>query len=258
MGHQANGVATINPVNAVLTMEGVEWGHLADDGTWTQVTQENASTANAGNRLKLQFNVRSANTTALTCASPTGYFQVSIDGKKVGNPIALTKEGIEASARSTISWPDVTVVSPTGANETRHATEVTYYFDPTNNDALLKALEDASKGGEHKVNVEYIADKNYVQGVDKNPENAKEDDTFIVPVPPTTDVKPDPGDKVVIEDKPTDPTDPSDPSDPDKPVDPDIPTDPSVTVLHKSVTLKYSDYVNKNLGLTFESPPQCL
>ena len=252
-GHQAKGVATINSVNAVLTMEGVEWGHLADDGTWTQVTQENASTANAGNRLKLQFNVRSANTTALTCASPTGYFQVSIDGKKVGSPIALTKEGIEASARSTISWPDVTVVSPTGANETRHATEVTYYFDPTNNDALLKALEDASKGGEHKVNVEYIADKNYVQGVDKNPENAKEDDTFIVPVPPTTDVKPDPGDKVVIEDKPTGPTDPSDPSDPDKPVDPDIPTDPSVTVLHKSVTLKYSDYVNKNLGLTFES-----
>lgn len=247
-GHQAKGVATINPVPAVLTMDAApEWGNLADDGTWTPITQENADAGLAGNRLKLQFNIRSANTTALTCAAPTGSFQVSIDGQKVGDPIALTKEAVEASAGSTIANPDLAVTSTTGGTETRHATQVTYYFDPTKNDALLKALEDASKGGEHKVNVEYVADKNYIQGVDKNPDNAKEDDTFIVPVPPTTDIKPeDPG--VDIDDPEPDPDDPDDPT-----PGPDDPSDNGTKVIHKAVTLRYSDYKDKTLGLTFES-----
>ncbi len=247
-GHQAKGVATINPVPAVLTMDAApEWGNLADDGTWTPITQENADAGLAGNRLKLQFNIRSANTTALTCAAPTGYFQVSIDGQKVGEPIALTKEAVEASAGSTIANPDLAVTSTTGGTETRHATQVTYFFDPTKNDALLKALEDASKGGEHKVNVEYVADKNYIKGVDKNPDNAKEDDTFIVPVPPTTDIKPeDPG--VDIDDPEPDPDDPDDPT-----PGPDDPSDNGTKVIHKAVTLRYSDYKDKTLGLTFES-----
>lgn len=253
-GHQAKGVAKINPVPAVLTMEenGVQWGHLAEDGTWQLITEDSATQGIAGNRLRLAFNIRSANTTALTCAAPTGSFQVSIDGQKVGAPIVLTKEGVEVSKGSTFSQPDLQVTSPSGGTETRHATQVVYYFDPTNNDALMDALEDASKGGKHTVNVEYIADKNYIQGVDKNPDNAKEDDTFIVPVPPETDVKPDPsGPPADI--KPVDPDTP----DPDNP-DPDNP-DNGTKVIHKTVTLKYSDYVNsttgeqKNLGLTFES-----
>ncbi len=244
-GHQAKGVATINAVPAVLTMEAApEWGNLADDGTWTPITQENADAGMAGNRLKLQFNIRSANTTALTCAAPTGSFQVSIDGKEVGKPIALTKEAVEASKGSTIANPDLSVTSTTGGTETRHATQVTYYFDPTNNDALLKALEDASKGGEHKVNIEYKADKNYIQGVDKNPDNAKEDDTFIVPVPPTTDVKPDPDKDPNVDIEDVDP----DPDDPDNPDNPDNPDDKGTKVVHKSVTLRYSEYSSKTLG----------
>ncbi|MEY8437596.1 isopeptide-forming domain-containing fimbrial protein [Atopobiaceae bacterium 24-176] len=231
-GHQAKGVATINPVPAVLTMEGVEWGHLADDGTWTQITQDSAA-GQAGNRLKLTFNVRSANTTALTCAAPTGSFQVRIDGKEVGGPIVLTAEGVGASAFSTIEWPDISVGSQTGGTETRHATRVTYYLDPANRDGLLDILESAAGGGEHTVNIEYIADKNYIQGVDKNPDNAKEDDTFIVPVPPTGDVVPDPDDPIKVE-----PTPDPGPDDPDDPVDPDDKT----LVVRKTITASYSSF----------------
>ncbi len=231
-GHQAKGVATINPVPAVLTMEGVEWGHLADDGTWTQITQDSAA-GQAGNRLKLTFNIRSANTTALTCAAPTGSFQVRIDGKKVGDPIVLTAEGVGASAFSTIEWPDIAVGSQTGGTETRHATKVTYYLDPANRDGLLDILESAAGGGEHTVNIEYIADKNYIQGVDKNPDNAKEDDTFIVPVPPTGDVVPGPDDPIKVE-----PTPDPGPDDPDGPVDPDDKT----LVVRKTITASYSSF----------------
>ena len=232
-GHRATGKATITPAPAVLTMEAApEWGYQSESGDWTPITEENANAGVAGNRLKLRFNIRSANTTALTCESPTGSFQISIDGQKVGDPIPLTAEAMAASNGSSISWDDLEVDAEHGGKESRHATEVTYYFNPTNNDALLKALEDASKGGEHTINIEYIADKNYIQGVDKNPENAKEDDTFIVPVPPTGSIA-SPDDEIVIVDP--DPT--PDPGG-DDPVDPESKT----RIIQRTITVPYSKF----------------
>ena len=232
-GHRATGKATITPAPAVLTMEAApEWGYQSESGDWTPITEENANAGVAGNRLKLRFNIRSANTTALTCKSPTGSFQISIDGQKVGDPIPLTAEAMAASNGSSISWDDLEVDAEHGGKESRHATEVTYYFNPTNNDALLKALEDASKGGEHTINIEYIADKNYIQGVDKNPENAKEDDTFIVPVPPTGSIA-SPDDEIVI----VDPDPIPDPGG-DDPVDPESKT----RIIQRTITVPYSKF----------------
>ena len=234
-GHQAKGTAVINPVPAVLEIEGVEWGHLdVDSGTWQPIVKDQTAGGVAGNRLKLTFNIRSANTTALTCKAPTGSFQVRIDGKKVGDPIKLTAEAFAESPHSTIEEKDITVKSASGGTETRHATVVTYYLDPANRDGLLDLLESAGNGDEHKVNLEYLADKNYIQGVDKNPDNASEDDAFIVPVPPQGDVKPD--GSVSIED--TKPTPPGPGTDPDDPAD-------KTKVIRKTITASYAAFHDK-------------
>ena len=232
-GHRITGWAEITPVPAVLEIEGVEWGHLdVDSGTWQPIVKDQTASGIAGNRLKLTFNIRSANTTALTCAAPTGSFQVRIDGKKVGDPIKLTAEEIGKSAHSTIEEKDISVKGADGKPETRHATVVTYYLDPANRDGLLDLLESAGNGEEHKVNLEYIADKNYIEGVDKNPENAGEDDAFIVPVPPTGDVKPD--GPVDIEESETPDPGPGG-------TDPDDPTG-KMTVIRKTITASYADF----------------
>ena len=232
-GHRITAWAKITPVPAVLEIEGVEWGHLdVDSGTWQPIVKDQTASGIAGNRLKLTFNIRSANTTALTCAAPTGSFQVRIDGKKVGDPIKLTAEEIGKSAHSTIEEKDISVKGADGKPETRHATVVTYYLDPANRDGLLDLLESAGNGEEHKVNLEYIADKNYIEGVDKNPENAGEDDAFIVPVPPTGDVKPD--GPVDIEESETPDPGPGG-------TDPDDPTG-KMTVIRKTITASYADF----------------
>ncbi|MCR2027345.1 hypothetical protein [Adlercreutzia muris] len=232
-GHRITAWAKITPVPAVLEIEGVEWGHLdVDSGTWQPIVKDQTASGIAGNRLKLTFNIRSANTTALTCAAPTGSFQVRIDGKKVGDPIKLTAEEIGRSAHSTIEEKDISVKGADGKPETRHATVVTYYLDPANRDGLLDLLESAGNGEEHKVNLEYIADKNYIEGVDKNPENAGEDDAFIVPVPPTGDVKPD--GPVDIEESETPDPGPGG-------TDPDDPTG-KMTVIRKTITASYADF----------------
>ena len=230
-GHRITGWAEITPVPAVLDLQGVEWGHLdVATGDWKPITQSSASGV-AGNRLKLTFNVRSANTTALTCAAPTGSFQVKIDGKNAGDAIALTEEGVEASPHSSFEIKDIEVDAAKGGKETRHATVVTYYLDPANRDGLLELLAQAGDGGEHKVNIEYLADKNYIQGVDKNPENAKDDDTFIIPVAPEGDVKPE-GNVTIKDDDPIDP-------------DPDNPTG-KMTIIRKTITANYSDFHKKD------------
>lgn len=221
-GHQAKGVAKINPVPAILHINGVEWGYLNEEtGDWQPITQDQVDAGEAGNRLKLSFFVRPANGNASTCESPTGSFQVRIDGQNVGDPIPLTSEAMAASPHSSIDWSD---------EAGYHATRVTYYLDPTNKDALLKLLEGAD-GAEHMVNIEYIADKNYIQGVEENPDNAQEDEAFIVPVPPKGEVEPD--GPVKIEDP--DPVDP----------DPDNPTG-KMTVIRKTITANYSDFHKKD------------
>ena len=230
-GHRITGWAEITPVPAVLTIDGVEWGHLDEaTGAWTPITSTEQAGGTAGNRLKLSFNVRSANTTALTCKAPTGSFQVKIDGADVGAPIPLTEAMETDSPHSSFEQKDISAPAANGGSETRHGTVVTYYLDPANRDGLLELLEQAGNGGEHKVNIEYIADKNYIQGVDKNPENAKEDDTFIVPVPPEGDVKSD--DPVTI--KPGEDPGPGQP-------DPDNPTG-KAKVIRKTITASYRDF----------------
>lgn len=221
-GHSTEGICEITPVPAILHIDSVEWGYLNEaTGAWSPITQDQVDAGEAGNRLKLSFYVRSANSTALTCAAPTGSFQVKIDGEEVGSPVGLTEEAMRESAYSSIAWEDI---------DGRHATRVTYYLDPTNKDALLKLLEGAD-GAEHMVNIEYIADKNYIQGVEENPDNAQEDEAFIVPVPPKGEVEPD--GPVKIEDP--DPVDP----------DPDNPTG-KMTVIRKTITANYSDFHKKD------------
>ncbi|MCI8424750.1 MAG: hypothetical protein HFJ72_03705 [Adlercreutzia sp.] len=245
-GHRITGWAEITPVPAVLDLEGVEWGYLNEaTGAWSQITQDQVDAGEAGNRLKLTFDIRGANTTATTCAAPTGSFQVKIDGKNVGDPIPLTEAAFQASKWSTIAQQQVDAPTTTGGTEKRNATVVTYYLDPTNRDGLLDLLELAGNGGEHKVNIEYIPDKNYIEGVDKNPDNAGEDDTFIVPVPPKGEVKPDDADKdkVVIEDTPNPKPQPGDPDyvDPNKPTDPSAPAN-KTTVIRKTISVDYSKF----------------
>lgn len=226
-GHRIAGWSEITPVPAVLTVNSVQWGYLDEaTGSWQEITQNESDAGKAGNRLKLDFNIRSANDQALTCASPTGSFQVSVDGKNVGDPIPLTEDAFKASEHSTLSHDDQDAVGPDGSAQKRHGTQVVYYLDPSNRDGLLQLLKGAASGGEHKVNIEYLADKNYIQGADKNPENQDDGTAVIVPVTPESEVK---GDGVTITDTPTDPADPikpSDPHDPDYPVDPNWPFNP--------------------------------
>ncbi len=226
-GHRIAGWSEITPVPAVLTVNSVQWGYLDEaTGDWQEITQNESDEGKAGNRLKLDFTIRSANTEALTCASPTGSFQVSIDGKNVGDPIPLTQDAFKASAYSTLTHDDMAATGPDGSTQTRHGTQAVYYLDPSNRDGLLQLLKGAASGGEHKVNIEYLADKNYIQGADKNPENQDDGTAVIVPVTPESEVT---GDGVTITDTPTDSADPikpSDPHDPDYPVDPNWPFNP--------------------------------
>lgn len=257
-GHRITGWCAIKPVPAVLTLadNGIQWGHLADNGTWTPITDSD-DTTEAGNRIRLQFDVRSANSTALSCDYPTGAVQVTIDGVPVGDPIPLTKENIEKSAHSSYAQVECYVEGAT-ADKTgnRKTVKVTYYLDPTQSDAAFAQLTNpvtSGKDGAHVVNLEYIADKNYIQGVDDNPENADSGATIIVPVDPGEDVEikgpsgltPDPEWTEIPDPAPDGVYDPTKPVVPD-PDDPAWDTD--TRVKHKSVSGTYSAFHNGNVS----------
>ncbi|WP_302964072.1 hypothetical protein [uncultured Adlercreutzia sp.] len=227
-GHQAKGTAVIRPVPAILHLDSAQWGYLdEDDGSWKEILPDQPEGGVAGNRLKLSFYVRPADGTASTCAAPTGSFQVMIDGKAVGDPIELSEEAMKASPHSTLTEKDIAG---------HHAVEVVYYLDPTHRDGLLQLLEQAGDGEQHTVNIEYLPAKNYIEGVEDNPQNADEGDTFIVPVKPEGDVQPDPEDKdkVTIETSPAPEPGPGG-------TDPDNPTG-KMQVVRKTITASYGDF----------------
>ena len=70
-GHRAYGWCEISRVPAVVNLAKVEWGNLKDDGSWEVVDD---AKQDAGNRIKVEFNIRSQVGTALTCGVPTGHF----------------------------------------------------------------------------------------------------------------------------------------------------------------------------------------
>ena len=185
-GHRITAWAEIKPVPAVLKIASTEYGTLAEDGTWTPTT---ADSPDPGNRIRFEFAIRSAIGTAPTCAAPTGSVQVTLDGEPVGDPIPLTKEFIEASAGSSITMTDPEPTASKDSAEGRATTSVVYYLDPSRLDGQLSTGGVVTdKGTVHELSLEYIADKNYVQGVEANPDNADAKDTFIVPVKPTDEV----------------------------------------------------------------------
>ena len=62
-GHRAYGWCEISRVPAVVNLTKVEWGNLKDDGSWEVVDD---AKQDAGNRIKVEFNIRSQVGTALT------------------------------------------------------------------------------------------------------------------------------------------------------------------------------------------------
>lgn len=150
-GHETEGVCEITVVPAVLTLEESAWVRL-DEATGSYELVKESDTV-PGNRLRLVFDVRSAVGTAVTCKAPTGKFQVMIDGKPVGEPIALTKEAVEASKHSEFSVTEgptsksANTAAAMASKEGRWKTNVTYYLDPTKLDGSLDLLE---TGGQNR------------------------------------------------------------------------------------------------------------
>lgn len=183
-GHRITGWAEVYRVPAILDISSTQYGTLSEDGTWTPTTKDSP---NPGNRIRLDFNIHPASSTAKTCEAPTGAVQVTLDGKPIGEPIALTKEVIEASAYSSFE-----IIPAESAPSGRATTKVVYYLDPTRLDGeLMESGTTTADGTVHKVSLEYIADKNYIKGVEDNPSNADTEDTFIVPVAPTDNIEVD-------------------------------------------------------------------
>ncbi|WP_302964075.1 hypothetical protein [uncultured Adlercreutzia sp.] len=238
-GHRITGWSSVTPVPAVVKIaekDGTAWVRLkkvSDDAYDYELVKE--TDAEPGNRLRVAFTVRSAKGTAVTCKAPTGSFQVLIDGKPVGEPVALTKEAVEASAGSTFAIQEgateasANTPSAVAGEAGRWETQVVYYLDPTRLDGALDVLETSGQGNEHKVTVQYIPDKNYVEGTEANPDNEASKPTTIVPVKPEGTVTPDDPDKVEVTDTPN-PT-----------PDPDNPTG-KMQVVRKTINVSYGDF----------------
>ena len=242
-GHETEGVCQITPVPAVLTLEESSWVRL-DETTGSYELVKETDTV-PGNRLRLVFDIRSAIGTAVTCKAPTGKFQVMIDGKPVGEPIALTEEAVKASVHSEFSITEgptdkaANTAAAMASKDGRWKTSVTYYLDPTKLDGKLDLLETGGQNREHQVTVQYIPDKNYVEGTEANPENEASKPTTIVPVKPEGSVGTDPdGPTVDVEEspKPTPNPDGTDPADPTG----------KMTVIRKTLTASYGDFHQKD------------
>ena len=191
-GHETEGICQITVVPAVLTLEESSWVRLDETTGSYELVKE--TDTEPGNRLRLVFDIRSAVGTAVTCKAPTGKFQIMIDGKPVGDPIALTEEAVKASAHSEFSVTEgptekaANTPEAMASKDGRWKTNVTYYLDPTKLDGKLDLLESDAQSREHEVTVQYIPDKNYVEGTEANPENEASKPTTIVPVPPKEEV----------------------------------------------------------------------
>ncbi len=247
-GHRAYGWCEITPVPAVVKISGdngAAWVRLSADGSSYEVVKE--TDTEPGNRLRLAFDIRSAKGTATTCKAPTGSFQVMIDGKPVGEPIALPADAFKEGAGK-VSFKDAEGASVLGStievvsgDEGRETTRVVYYLDPSNLDGALDALASDAASNTHEVTVRYVPDKNYVEGTEDNPQNEATQPTPIIPVKPEGGVTPEDPDKVEIEDSP-EPAPGPDGTDPDNPTG-------KMQVVRKTITVNYGDFHQKDAEL---------
>ena len=234
-GHRATGWCEIQEVPAVVNLYTAEWGTLTKntDGKtwdWKATTSEDSE---PGNRIKLDFDIRSALGTAVTCGIPTGSFQVLVDNVKVGDPIPLTAEAIKAEDGHTFTTAESKYKDDRGANteannnnrgliSDRAKVAVQYYLDPTRIDGLLDVLEseatpeiqaevqtmaDSSEDitgvnkNSHKVTVQYIPDINYFEGTEEGFEEAASKPTTIIPVNNDPEVKDEDGTEIKFNDE---------------------------------------------------------
>ncbi len=239
-GHRAYGWCEITPVPAVVKISednGAAWVRLAADGSYEVVKETDKD---PGTHLRLAFDIRSAKGTAVTCKAPTGSFQVMIDGKPVGEPIALPADAFKAGAGK-VSFKDAdgkdvpgSTIEVVAGDEGRETTRVLYYLDPANLDGALDALASDAATNTHEVTVRYVPDKNYVEGTEDNPQNEATQPTPIIPVKPEGEVTPDDPDKVEIGDSPK-PEPGPDGNDPDDPTG-------KMQVVRKTITASYGDF----------------
>ena len=234
-GHRATGWCQIEEVPAVVNLYAAEWGTLtknADGKTWDwkATTSEDSE---PGNRIKLDFDIRSALGTAVTCGIPTGSFQVLVDDVKVGDPIPLTADAIKSKDGHTFTATESKYKDDRSANteanntnrkliDDRAKVTVQYYLDPTRIDGLLDVLEseatpeiqsevqamaDSSEDitgvnkNSHKVTVQYIPEINYFEGTEEGFEEAASKPTTIIPVNNEPEVKDEDGTEITFNDE---------------------------------------------------------
>ena len=234
-GHRATGWCQIEEVPAVVNLHTAEWGTLtknADGKTWDwkATTSEDSE---PGNRIKLDFDIRSALGTAVTCGIPTGSFQVLVDNVKVGDPISLTADAIKAEDGHTFVATESVYKDNRSANieannnnrnliNDRAKVAVEYYLDPTRIDGLLDVLEseatpeiqsevqamaDSSEditgvnNNSHKVTIQYIPAINYFEGTEEGFEEAASKPTTIIPVNNEPEVKDEDGTEITFNDE---------------------------------------------------------
>ncbi len=96
-GHRAYGWCEITPVDpAIVTLES-SW--FDKDGNLVDPDEKNT----VMNTLELVADITSSEGTANTCKAPTGWVQLVVDGKKVGEPIKLIYDGADANTVKTTS-----------------------------------------------------------------------------------------------------------------------------------------------------------
>lgn len=108
----------------------------------------------------------------------------------------------------------------------------------------VAAVEDVDESqlqeNEYKLTSEYIPDKNYIEGVERNPQNADATATIIIPVDPSVKITDDQG--TTYEEKETTPT-PSGEDENGNPVDENgNPIDPDHKFYTSSIVKNYSDF----------------
>lgn len=236
-GHRAYGWCEITPVDPAIVSLEASWfdknGNLVDPDEKNTVM----------NTLKLVADITSAEGTANTCKAPTGWVQLVVDGKKVGDPIELIYDGTNANtvktttkagARVAQSAPARQMLSAASAAAPAFAAAMPVALDDnqpvatadTWNDGYdgtrehgiftisLNAtdpgcdwlLPNATKDNKHTVSLEYIPAKNYNPTEGLAADKKPKVDIEAEPVTPETKTEVE-GDGVIEEPVPPQPGD---------------------------------------------------
>lgn len=236
-GHRAYGWCEITPVDPAIVSLEASWfdknGNLVDPDEKNTVM----------NTLKLVADITSAEGTANTCKAPTGWVQLVVDGKKVGDPIELIYDGTNANtvktktkagtrvaqsapARQMLSAasaaaPAFAAAMPVALDDSQPvATADTWNdgYDNTREHGIFTIslnatnpgcdwlLPNATKDNKHTVSLEYIPAKNYNPTEGLAADKKPKVDIEAEPVTPETKTEVE-GDDVIVDPVPPQPGD---------------------------------------------------